>query len=614
MTLPAHQLCESVRFLPKFGISSDLLEHASRCAIENETSAAEELIAFRGLKEIEYFQMLARHLGLRFVEAADIRQIFFDRRDAIAALHPNNIVWGDVGDAVPRSITAPSPRHVGMLQEVAAKSDHLERIVITSPSILRAVLTDELQPELVERAVNHLYRADPLSSAMIGASALQGAVFTLALILFAVFVAMQPSVAAIGLHLLISSFFVACVALRLIATVQFRQPKLHPINPTPNGSKPTYSVMVALHDEAAIVPDLVKALNRLKWPRSKLEIKFVCEADDPSTILALEAENLDPWIEVIKVPASQPRTKPKALCYAIGFTTGKYITLYDAEDRPHPEQLLEAYAAFNAANGKLACVQAPLESANPHNNLWTALFHFEYAGLFNGLLPWLARNRAPILLGGTSNHFCRQALFDVGIWDPHNVTEDADLGLRIWRKGYYTDMITRPTLEDAPPNFQTWLPQRTRWFKGWMQTWIVQMRHPLELHSSMSLSAFITTQILLTGTIASALLHPIVMLKAILLSSWIAQNASSDIWITKIAIVDWLTVIIAYIGFAALCWKSTDKSTRRKLGKKLLLTPLYWMAISLAAWRGLIHLWIKPFNWEKTPHTPHEKPIAAPFN
>lgn len=365
--------------------------------------------------------------------------------------------------------------------------------------------------------------------------------------------------------------------------------------------------MIALLDEADVVPDLVKAMQKLQWPRTKLEIKLVCEADDHSTLAALQTQDLDARFEIIKVPKSHPRTKPKALCYALGFTTGKYVTIYDAEDRPHPEQLLEACDALEAGSKKIACVQAPLQAANGQHNIWTALFLFEYAALFRGLLPWLARNEYPILLGGTSNHFSRAALLEIGVWDPHNVTEDADLGLRIWRNGYQTDMITRPTLEDAPKDFKTWLPQRTRWFKGWMQTWIVQMRRPRELRANMSWQAFIVTQILLTGTIISALVYPLVFTKAVLLTIWIFLNASDNLWITMFAVMDWTTIFLSYCAFAYLSWKSTDPPTQRRLGAKLLLTPFYWMAISAAAWRALLQLQSNPFYWEKTAHAPHEK-------
>lgn len=204
-------------------------------------------------------------------------------------------------------------------------------------------------------------------------------------------------------------------------------------------------------------------------------------------------------------------------------------------------------------------------------------------------------------------HFRRSALLEVGLWDPFNVTEDADLGLRLWRHGYRTNVITRPTLEDAPLTYAVWLPQRTRWFKGWMQTWIVQMRQPARLYANMSLSSFVVMHILLTGTIVSALVHPLVCGKALYLSYWLLTHPTQDVWITRIAVLDWVTILCSYIGFIALAWRASDTKQRKAIGWKTLLTPIYWLAISVAAWRALYQLLVNPFVWEKTPHTPHEK-------
>jgi cellulose synthase/poly-beta-1,6-N-acetylglucosamine synthase-like glycosyltransferase len=231
---------------------------------------------------------------------------------------------------------------------------------------------------------------------------------------------------------------------------------------------PVYSVLVALYKEVDVVPDLLVGLTQLRWPASKLEIKLVCEEDDPETIRAIKAHPLGSRVEVIVVPDTLPRTKPKALSYALPLTSGEFVVLYDAEDRPHPMQLLEAWHRFRDAGPDLACLQAPLQISNRGAGVIANMFGVEYAALFRRLLPWLAENRLMFPLGGTSNHFRRSALDEVGGWDPYNVTEDADLGLRLARFGYRADTISCPTLEDAPEDFRSWRLQRMRWFKGWM--------------------------------------------------------------------------------------------------------------------------------------------------
>jgi cellulose synthase/poly-beta-1,6-N-acetylglucosamine synthase-like glycosyltransferase len=243
--------------------------------------------------------------------------------------------------------------------------------------------------------------------------------------------------------------------------------------------------MVALYREAAVAEQLISSLKRLDWPAVLLDIKLVCEADDHETITALNALALGPCFEIVEVPPCNPRTKPKALTYALAAARGEYLAIYDAEDRPHPQQLREAYARFQTSPAEVACLQAPLIITNAKESWISALFSLEYSGLFRGLLPMLAGSRMPLPLGGTSNHFRTETLLAVGGWDPFNVTEDADLGLRLYRLGYRADVIVRQTLEDAPTAIRVWMAQRSRWFKGWLQTWLVLMRHPRRLARQM---------------------------------------------------------------------------------------------------------------------------------
>jgi cellulose synthase/poly-beta-1,6-N-acetylglucosamine synthase-like glycosyltransferase len=270
---------------------------------------------------------------------------------------------------------------------------------------------------------------------------------------------------------------------------------------------PVYSVLVPLYREQAVVGQLIASLERLNWPRSKLDIKLVCERDDFDTIGEIRARALPSNYELVLVPTGGPRTKPKALNYALQFARGEIIAVFDAEDRPHPDQLLEAWQAFQRGGDQLACVQAPLIIGNFRQNLLTRMFAFEYATLFRGLLPWLASQGLVIPLGGTSNHFRRSCLDQVGGWDAYNVTEDADLGMRLARFGYGIDVITRGTVEDAPVDYSVWHKQRTRWIKGWMQTWLVHGRNPYATWRELGWWRFVVNQIYTLGIIGSASIH-----------------------------------------------------------------------------------------------------------
>ena len=210
-------------------------------------------------------------------------------------------------------------------------------------------------------------------------------------------------------------------------------------------------------------------------------MKFVVEADDHDTRRALARLDLGPPFEIITAPPSGPRTKPKALNVALPFARGSFTVVYDAEDVPEPDQLRRAFATFMAADDRLACVQAALTIDNTTDNWLARMFTADYAGQFDAFLPGLAALRLPFPLGGSSNHFRTAVLRQVGGWDPYNVTEDADLGIRLYRLGYRSAALSSATYEEAPARFLPWLKQRTRWYKGWMQTWLVHMRRPVRL-------------------------------------------------------------------------------------------------------------------------------------
>jgi cellulose synthase/poly-beta-1,6-N-acetylglucosamine synthase-like glycosyltransferase len=392
------------------------------------------------------------------------------------------------------------------------------------------------------------------------------------------------------------------VALRFAAVASIRAQWRAKEIAVPKGDAPVFTVLVALYKEAAMVPGLLAALDRLVWPRHRLEIKLVCEADDEATLAAFRACRLPAHMEVVEVPPGQPRTKPKALSYALPMTGGDFVTLYDAEDEPHPMQLVEAWQRFRESGPDLAVVQAPLEISNRGDGMIARMFAFEYAGLFRGLLPWLSQRRLMLPLGGTSNHFRRAALDKVGGWDPFNVTEDADLGMRLARFGYRAETISCPTYEPAPKRLGVWLPQRTRWFKGWTQTWLVHMRSPVALARDLGFGSFLVAQVLFAGMLASVLLHPLLLGTFVFLLVGLVSAVPADGMDVVLLTVDTVNIACGYLSFLLLGWQTLTRTERRGFWKVVLLTLPYWAMMSCAGWRALWQLWRQPHLWEKTPH------------
>lgn len=493
------------------------------------------------------------------------------------------------------------------------------RVVVTTPEAIRA-FRDGRSVEARSRAASLAFAADqPRLSARTVMTGAQGFAAGLLAALGLTLLMLDAGRTLLALHVLVSLFFLSHTLMRfaILAAARRPAPDIAEI-PLPQGRVPVYSVLVALHREAEMAAPLVRSLAALAWPRSRLEVKLVCEADDFETIAAVRrAIRYEPGFEIVAVPPSLPRTKPKALNFALPTSRGDYVVLYDAEDRPHPMQLREAAARFAAEDPSLACLQAPLAIRNCRANFFTALFALEYAVLFRATLPFLARQRLPIPLGGTSNHFRRGALLAVGGWDSHNVAEDADLGIRLARSGYRTGVIAAPTSEAAPTRWLDWRNQRTRWMKGWMQTWLVHMRSPARLLDELGLRSFLAFHLVFVGMIAGSVMHCLFLAHGIATLVRVASGAPIGATPDWLLAVDLFNIGAAWIVFALLAAKVSLGDERRELRLRLPAVWLYWFLVSLASLRAALQLARAPHLWEKTPHAasddaPAPRAVACP--
>lgn len=461
---------------------------------------------------------------------------------------------------------------------------------------------------LTDFACNHLLTRQPHMSAQATLDGSQSRVMGALLIGTLIWAALAWPSLLVLLNIIFAFLYlttgmarIAAVMTPLPRSVQQRRapPRL------PDEDLPAYSILVPLYDEAAMVPHLLHAMASLDYPPEKLDILFLAEADDDATLAAFRAHRLPSHMALISVPRSKPRTKPKALNYALPLTRGQFVTIFDAEDRPEPDQLRKAVAAFRDGpkrrTEKLGCVQAALAITNASDSFFTRHFALEYMALFDAFLPALTQLNLPIPLGGTSNHFRRDALIKAGGWDPYNVTEDADLGIRLARLGYTTQMIASTTYEEAPASFRLWVRQRARWFKGWWQTWLVHMRHPLQLIHDLGLTGFVTLQVILLGVLISVLIHPFFLLAALLAASRMSDvvvSGSGQILLS----VNVANFILGYAAAVALTGVGAERRGVGGIVPVLATIPLYWVCLSAAGFLALWELIRRPHHWAKTPH------------
>ena len=364
---------------------------------------------------------------------------------------------------------------------------------------------------------------------------------------------------------------------------------------------PIYTILVPLYHEADVLPRLVEGLKGLDYPTEKLDVLLLLEEDDYDTIRAARALDLPPSFRTVKTPAEHPRTKPKACNLGLGLARGEFLVIYDAEDRPEPDQLRKAFLGFQNVGPEVVCIQAKLNFYNQRQNLLTRLFTTDYSVWFDLMLPGIDYIQAPIPLGGTSNHFKVSKLRELLGWDPYNVTEDCDLGVRLAMHGYRTRVLDSTTWEEACSNLGFWIKQRSRWVKGYVQTYLVHLRRPASHVRTLGIGRTVAFHLIIGGTFVCLLVNPIYW---ILTSAWFIFRWEGLSALFPFPLILWGLVCLFAGNF--LFVYSTVLATYQRgyydLVKHCLLAPGYWVLASVGAWKGFLQLITRPSYWEKTKH------------
>jgi cellulose synthase/poly-beta-1,6-N-acetylglucosamine synthase-like glycosyltransferase len=370
---------------------------------------------------------------------------------------------------------------------------------------------------------------------------------------------------------------------------------------------PHYTILCPLYKEARVVPQFVRAMQALDYPAEKLQILFLIEVDDAATRQAIHALALPQHFKVVTVPDGSPRTKPRACNYGLMQATGQYVVIFDAEDIPEPTQLKKAVLTFAHHGPKLACVQAKLNFYNAQQNLLTRWFTAEYSLWFDLTLPGLQRGGFALPLGGTSNHFPTQVLRALGGWDAFNVTEDCDLGLRLARYELETVVLNSTTLEEANSKCKNWIRQRSRWIKGYMQSYLINMRQPLRYLRKGGMRDFFSLQFVIGGKTAFLFLNPLLWLLFILYFAFNSFVAASfqQLFPRPVLYAGTFTLVFGNFFYIYTYLLACFRRKQYQLIKWALLIPLYWAMMSVAAGMALYQLIVKPHYWEKTEHGLH---------
>jgi hypothetical protein len=594
-------------FLLHNGVDAEALQRAGAEAGRCGVAMHEALLAEGALSPAAYASALAGSLG---VAQAGWRTVFdlrtVDEGDPDSLGLPARIASRPF-----RVLCAESGTPDAVRQRAAALQARGMEVALAPRFRIEAALERHWRAERIDQAVRGLYRQRPASSAggvMIWTWQLVAAAVAVGLVIGGISAWPEATVGALAAVAAVPFLCVTLLRVAALREVAFAAPaggRAAERGPPALADRqlPVYSVLVPLFREASVLAGLVRALGALDYPRAKLEVLLILEASDLETQAALLALGPPPHFRTVVVPDGRPRTKPKALNYALQFARGDYVVVFDAEDRPQPDQLRRALETFRRHPPDLGCVQAQLNIYNARASWFTRQFTVEYSALFDGILPALARLRLPVPLGGTSNHFPREVLVAAGGWDPFNVTEDADLGFRLARRGWRTTVLASTTWEEAPIRFGQWFRQRSRWLKGWMQTYLVHTRQPWKLSAELGVRGALGFHAVMGGLVLSALVHPLfyLLLAWHTLSGQLFAPAQSVAGAALWAIA-WINLAAGYLMSICVGALSAVRRGQPRLALSALLMPLCWLLVSAAAYRALWQLARDPYFWEKTEH------------
>ncbi|MEK6747528.1 MAG: glycosyltransferase [Pseudomonadota bacterium] len=590
------------------GLLSDAqLEHVLSVQSHSHSRLGDIIISEGIMTYLELYTALAEHYDLPFVNLLEdhpddnlLTTVNIDDYIRLRA-----IPWKLKNGKIIIAITEYSDETMRWIEERFGEN---AEIVITSPLDIRITIERVFGRFLEEDSKLSLWQQSPESSAMVTASPVTKKLLCIFLIIAVCLIAIFPLQSSMLFVAFCSiSYFVSMLVKMLIFTQGCKQNRRvewdEVLNKLDDASLPVYTILVPMYKEAESLANLLSAIQDIDYPPEKMDIKLVLEADDYETLnMALKLKPNHNF-EIIRVPYSKLRTKPKACNYALRFARGEYVTVFDADDIPDKLQLKKSIATFRSRPDDIVCLQARLNYYNADYNWLTRSFSLEYRALFSVMLHGLSRLGIPLPLGGTSNHISLAHLKELGEWDAYNVTEDADLGVRLSARGFRTEMIDSWTMEESPTEIHAWIRQRSRWIKGYMQTWLVHMRSPIKLYKTLGAKSFWGFQFFVGFSSLTFLTAPILWSLALLW--WILPPELAQNWLPEWLI--WLTInnlmlnfIIHWVMMIGCVSFKPESSIKYKITG--FFYPFYLLLHSIASYKALYQLIVKPHFWEKTTH------------
>lgn len=549
-----------------------------------------------------FYQEYSKYKNLEFVnlDEQQYEKNLIDKKSKDKYFNYQYIPFKKEDDVICIATTEEVPDIFKHLDEEYGEGNY--KIFITSPFDILWTLQNHFSDHDTDNARNLLHKNNPGISSKDLVFSTQGKIILALIVALVCSMLMQKEFFITSLLILNMFYFFTMISkiLFFVVGILFKK-EINVRNSSyedlSNEELPTYSVLVPLYKEKKkTIKKLLQSLKDMDYPSSKLDIKLICENDDFETVEIIKSLKPESYFQIIRVPYSEPRTKPKACNYALSYCTGEYVTIYDAEDIPDPQQLRKTAAIFMAPESKVSCIQARLNYFNRNENLLSGMFSIEYSSWFDFMLYGLKKMNLPIPLGGTSNHFKTSKLRALYAWDPYNVTEDADLGIRISFTSLETEVLDSLTQEESPVNIRSWMAQRSRWIKGYIQTFFVHMRNPIEIYRKLGALKLLGFTFFVGAPFVVFLTVPLVVLSIII--NFIVGNELPG-WLYVILQVNlYLGIILHFfISFFVIAKNSWYENVISAF-----CFPFYWVLHYVASFKAVYELLKRPHHWNKTEH------------
>lgn len=565
----------------------------------------------------EHFLNLATQNNLNFISLMDIKDKLYLDKDLCEHYLSLQAIPTEISETMITIATSnPTENNIRLINKFWNKSgDKRINLVVTSRQDIVDIIAQKFEKEWIHEIAHTRDDRDYMHSASYTFSNREKIIIIVLLCILFFSMLGDFFTTALWFNLFLSFGSTIIVAYKTCLTIiaaRYLRNKEEKITMTTN-NLPIYTILIPLlREKEETMSILLESLRLINYPKELLDIKLLLEKDDNETLNALSNFQLDWYFQVLIVPPGLPRSKPRACNYGLRFAFGEYLTIYDAEDKPDPDQLRKVLQKFHDnlistikkygdTHTQLACVQACLNFYNYKENLLTRLFTIEYTHWFDFLIAALSGIQAPVPLGGTSNHFRMDILKKIGGWDPYIGTEDAEIGMRLYRYNYRTAHTYSTTYEEANTKLGNWFKQRTRWNKGYMQTYLVYMRDPINFMKQIGPWRFLNFQSFVGGNVFTQLAN-LPLLIFLVTGLFLHRIYFTSEFSTLLYTITWYNFIIGNILYMICEFIATY---HRKLYSLLPYVPLkffYWMIMSAAGYYAIYELLTRPGYWYKTEH------------